>query len=133
MADPSPSDACQPASEITSAFRPQDLPAAIRLPVETETGEDLLGLVCEQARKAGGEMLFELPGVMFGEQEARAAALQGSDEDQLCFLVVSGDGNSINAITAEEAPSAVLQFAAAYAQVLRLIASDNRITGQLAH
>lgn len=96
--------------------------------------EKLFERACRSAIDAGGQMLFELPGALFGDGNARAAALRyGPAGEELCFVVQRQCAPHIRIVSGEQAPRKVAEFVMAYADVLQLIANDQGITGRLPH
>lgn len=119
------------AAEAGSGERlPQEL---ARMLEANSPGQGFAGSVAQAARKAGCEMLFEIPCGLIGDPAGSAAALaRGTDgEAELFFIVFNTSNSEIRILEEGDAPEAVLDFTRSYAGVLGLIAVDHRLTAPL--
>lgn len=96
-------------------------------------GDRFLDTVLRAARQVGCEFLFEVPSVLFGPQNSRAAALRdGADGDAgLFFVLLSEREAAVSIVEAAEVSDNVVDFTRSYAGVLSLIGNDQRIVTPL--
>ncbi|MCB1428443.1 MAG: hypothetical protein KDJ48_06690 [Nitratireductor sp.] len=90
-------------------------------------------LAWRAAEHAGCELLFEIPPVLFGKADGRAAAIRcrGECESPLLFIVMDMDEGALRLLRGDEAPERVIDFTLAYAGVLSQIRNDSRIIAPL--
>ncbi|GIL02074.1 MAG: hypothetical protein BroJett030_19730 [Alphaproteobacteria bacterium] len=99
-------------------------------------GDRFLDTVLRAARQVGCEFLFEVPSVLFGPLNSRAAALRdgadGADGDAgLFFVLLSEREAAVSIVEAAEVSDNVVDFTRSYAGVLSLIGNDQRIVTPL--
>lgn len=110
------------------------LPLALATGMATlSLGDTFFETAWRAAKQAGCELLFEMPGLIFGKKDGRAAAIRCSEQDEgeMFFLVFCSSSGEISVIEEQDAPQRVIDFTRSYAGVLGMLGRDSRITSPL--
>lgn len=116
-----------PAETVHAPLRQQPAPQALDL-VELDLALDLSDIsdrgfsdaVRDAARTVGGEFLFDLPASGLAENAQRIAVVCLSRENggRFGLVLLSADGDRVEAVEADEATAGLVQFARAFVAVL---------------
>jgi hypothetical protein len=82
---------------------------------------------------AACKLLFEIPAMLLEGSVDRAAAVHCSrdGDEELYFLVLDSTSGKVDIICEDDVPLTVVEFTRSYADVLSLIANDQKLTRPL--
>lgn len=93
-------------------------------------GDRFFDTVFRAACRAGCELLFEIPSVLFQEASSRAAALRDGEEG-IFFVLFSESEGAVSIVDAAEVHASVVDFTRSYAGVLSLMRNDRALVTPL--
>lgn len=98
-------------------------------------GDRFFDIAFRAARQAGCELLFEIPSVLFREENSRVAAIRGHGEGagdaELFYVLFSERKGAVSIVNANEVHDSVVEFTRSYAGVLNLMRGDRQLVTPL--